>query len=360
MANPILLKSSSTAGAVPAAGSLTVRELALNTADGRLFTKTGAGSVVEFARKDAIFNSSGFTHTSKTSFDAQGAISTFEFGYRFVQGLTNGPGFGNLGGGQYYSWFVGLGREYPYTSYGMQTAIARDSVMPYYALRFEEGGVFGAWQKISAGYADTAGAAPASDVYAWAKAATKPSYTATEVGLGNVPNLAFSGSNTGDETLATIKSKLGITTLSGTNTGDNAVNTTYTADYRAANFVAGTHYLAPTGSAASLTGLTSGQVTTALGYTPSNPGGLSVSVIGTNTTATAGTTYVLTASLILALPAAPTSGLQVGVVNRSGAATCVVGRNSSNIMGLAQDMTLDVDVSINLVFADATRGWVLL
>lgn len=61
---------------------------------------------------------------------------------------------------------------------------------------------------------------PASDVYAWAKAATKPTYTATEVGLGNVPNLAFSGSNTGDETTATIKSKLGITTLSGTNTGD--------------------------------------------------------------------------------------------------------------------------------------------
>ena len=34
----------------------------------------------------------------------------------------------------------------------------------------------------------TTGSAPASDVYAWAKAATKPSYTATEVGLGNVTN----------------------------------------------------------------------------------------------------------------------------------------------------------------------------
>ncbi len=61
---------------------------------------------------------------------------------------------------------------------------------------------------------------PASDVYAWAKADTKPTYTATEVGLGNVPNLAFSGTNTGDETTATIKTKLDITTLSGNNTGD--------------------------------------------------------------------------------------------------------------------------------------------
>ena len=34
----------------------------------------------------------------------------------------------------------------------------------------------------------TVGSAPASDVYPWAKDATKPSYTATEVGLGNVTN----------------------------------------------------------------------------------------------------------------------------------------------------------------------------
>ena len=67
---------------------------------------------------------------------------------------------------------------------------------------------------------------PASDVSAWAKNATKPSYTATEVGLGNVPNIAFSGSNSGDETLATIKSKLGVTTLSGSNTGDQTITLT--------------------------------------------------------------------------------------------------------------------------------------
>jgi hypothetical protein len=40
----------------------------------------------------------------------------------------------------------------------------------------------------SVNYAATAGGAPASDVYSWAKAATKPSYTATEVGLSNVGN----------------------------------------------------------------------------------------------------------------------------------------------------------------------------
>jgi|GEM_PF-4043713 len=44
-------------------------------------------------------------------------------------------------------------------------------------------------------------------------------------------------------------------TASGTNTGDNATNTTYANDYRLANFIAGTNYLAPNGSAAALTGL---------------------------------------------------------------------------------------------------------
>ena len=43
---------------------------------------------------------------------------------------------------------------------------------------------------LSVAYATTAGSAPASDVYAWAKAATKPTYTKSEVGLGNVDNTA--------------------------------------------------------------------------------------------------------------------------------------------------------------------------
>ena len=72
-----------------------------------------------------------------------------------------------------------------------------------------------------------------------ATATTTPAITIT---LGDVTptSVAASGTVTGSN-------------LSGTNTGDNAVNTTYASDYRAANFVAGTNYLAPTGSAAALT-----------------------------------------------------------------------------------------------------------
>ncbi len=73
-----------------------------------------------------------------------------------------------------------------------------------------------------------------------------------------------------------------------------------------------------------------------------------------------GATYVLTASTTLTLPASPKPGYAVNIVNRSGTTTCIVGRNASNIMGLAEDMTInDKNASFRLVFVDTTRGWVL-
>ena len=47
MANTIIIKNSSTAAAIPLVGDLSVAELALNTADRKLFTKTVGDAVVE-------------------------------------------------------------------------------------------------------------------------------------------------------------------------------------------------------------------------------------------------------------------------------------------------------------------------
>ena len=63
--------------------------------------------------------------------------------------------------------------------------------------------------------------------------------------------------NTGTLTLPTTTGTVALTsqitgTNSGTNTGDNAANTTYASDYRAANFVAGTNYQAPLVSGTSI------------------------------------------------------------------------------------------------------------
>jgi len=85
-----------------------------------------------------------------------------------------------------------------------------------------------------------------------------------------------------------------------------------------------------------------------------------VSVIGTNTAAVASTTYVLTATLTLTLPASPTAGDWIKVNNSSGTITPVVARNGSNIQSSATDLTIDsATASFMLMYADATRGWVI-
>jgi hypothetical protein len=86
-----------------------------------------------------------------------------------------------------------------------------------------------------------------------------------------------------------------------------------------------------------------------------------VQVIGTNTNAVAATVYVITADLTLTLPASPTAGDWVGFSNRSGVTTVIIARNGSNIMSLAENMTLDTTQARGvLIYADATRGWTLL
>lgn len=74
-------------------------------------------------------------------------------------------------------------------------------------------------------------------------------------------------------------------TNSGTNTGDNANNTQYASDYRLANFVAGTNYLAPNGSAAALTSFPIlNQSTTGNASTATNLTGLTTTVATLNNT----------------------------------------------------------------------------
>ncbi len=92
--------------------------------------------------------------------------------------------------------------------------------------------------------------------------------TKSQVGLGNVDNTSDANKPISSLTQTALDGKqasgsyaTGTGTATNTNTGDNAANSTYASDYRAANFVVGTNYLAPSGNGSALTGITENQIT---------------------------------------------------------------------------------------------------
>ena len=86
-----------------------------------------------------------------------------------------------------------------------------------------------------------------------------------------------------------------------------------------------------------------------------------VSVINSNTTASAGSVYVLIANLNLTLPANPSTGESIKISNRSAVDTCQLLRNGSRILGVAADLTLDtVAASFELIYTDSANGWVII
>lgn len=114
---------------------------------------------------------------------------------------------------------------------------------------------------------------------------------------------------------------------------------------------------------------TSGQVLTSAGagavptwQTPSGGGG--GSTLSYTTTATSKTLAnneictVTASSQTITLPASPSTGWQAGVSVAGTFTDTIIARNGTNIMSLAENMTIDVPyVSVTFVYIDATRGW---
>ena len=83
-------------------------------------------------------------------------------------------------------------------------------------------------------------------------------------------------------------------------------------------------------------------------------------VTGTTQAAVNGNQYVLTnaAATTVTLPGSPSAGDIVWVTVANNRTDNVIARNGQNIMGLAEDMTLNAQyASVQLRFVDATRGW---
>jgi hypothetical protein len=104
-----------------------------------------------------LFNNNGVLHEANQNFNNIG-----KYGYTFINGLgsapLNGPATGDT---QYYSWYIGLGSEYPaffgtVGSYGMQFAIGRSDTNPKLCIRRNQNNSWTAWQGITAEQATTA------------------------------------------------------------------------------------------------------------------------------------------------------------------------------------------------------------
>ncbi len=144
---------------------------------------------------------------------------------------------------------------------------------------------------------------------------------------------------------------------------DNTVTVMDAATFRAAIGASsgGSGTVTSVSGTGTVSGLTlTGTVTSSGNLTLGGSLKQNVQVIGSPASAVSSYTYVLTASTTLTLPATPAAGDWVTAQNSSGTTTPVIARNGNNIMSLAEDLVLDsTDVPVTLVYADATRGWVI-
>jgi len=113
----------------------------------------------------------------------------------------------------------------------------------------------------------------------------------------------------------------------------------------------------------SATGVTVTGTVAATAFTGDGSGltgvGFTTNVITSNTTAVKDNHYYLNGSAIsLSLPASPSVGDEVRLSEVAGNTNCVIGRNGSNIMGSASNLTIDTAyLVISLRYVNSTIGW---
>lgn len=86
MADTLIVKRNPTSGVVPAAASLSIGELALNTGDGKLYSKNAAGTVIQLNSASAGGGVSRSVNVVSTAATA-GASASTDYIY-LVSGIT--------------------------------------------------------------------------------------------------------------------------------------------------------------------------------------------------------------------------------------------------------------------------------
>ena len=210
------LNSTITGSSLTSVGTLeklTVTNSIVGSITGNAAT-AGSSSQLQGLTKSQLWNNSGNNHNAFTSFDGPS-----DFGNYFIRQNENFNDGSDVNDGptatwnHFYSTSLGLGNDFAYSDYAMQTAVNRYSngaPSPYYTwVRFKENKIWGGWNKISAGYADIAGSATI------ATSATKLATART------INGVAFDGSGDITITVAANAGTLAGTTLNSTITGSS-------------------------------------------------------------------------------------------------------------------------------------------
>lgn len=182
-------------------------------------------------------------------------------------------------------------------------------------------------------------------------------------GGGGVSSVSFTTANGFAATITNPTSTPNITlrtTVTGITKGDG---TSLSAA------VAGTDYLTPTGSAAGLTGLTSGQVIAALGYTPGSGNGTVTSFAFTNGGGFTGTVNTSTTTPTLSLTLQTASASQSGQLSSAdwttfnnkgnGTVTSFAFTNANGVTGTVSTATTTPTLSISIQTASASQDGLL-
>ena len=227
----------------------------------------------------------------------------------------------------------------------------------------------------SVNYATTAGTASANDVYAWAKASVKPTYTASEVGLGNVTNESKATMFTNSTLTGTITlpSTTSIGTISSTELGyiDGVTSNIQTQlDSKNPNLVSGTNIKTINSSTIlgsgniNLVDLTTNQSISGIKTFSSSP------IVPTPTTGTqavnkdyvdtgAGAAFVVNDNRVkTALNATGTAPIYAcrAWVNFNGTGTVAI-RASGNVSSITDNGTGDYTVNFTTVMPDANYNY---
>ena len=87
---------------------------------------------------------------------------------------------------------------------------------------------------------------------------------------------------------------------------------------------------------------------------------VAITTTSTSLTLEEGRTYVYYGVGTYTLPTSPEVGDRIEVINRSGVTTALLARNGSNIMGVADDLELDIiDANFKVTYANEADGSVV-